>query len=273
LALKSRIFDVFKFDPEGKKKAILEMANSGLRRPSQKTPLGRALDNYLKFPNSAFSIAVKTAAPSWFIPCCTVSSNKAAILAMAAKGEGKPDWHSKLGGAFQRYCIGRGRRRDGYDGKFAEAVRKLSPNWFINPRIIAAGKKASLLEMARRGEARPSRNSSLSWYCIPGRSGYDADFTEELRRLAPSWFINDVVKGKKIFLLEMARQRQVRPKRGQPLAEELLSYTNNSTAFDKDFYEEIRRIAPQWFPRRRKSPTPSGKKRRPPKGTLAGSAA
>lgn len=78
-----------------------------------------------------------------------------------------------------------------YDHEFALELAQ-APPWFL------IGKRAVLLEIARRGEARPSKKSGdahikalgqqLSAYTTRSSTSYDPDFDREIRTLRPDWF-------------------------------------------------------------------------------------
>ena len=115
----------------------------------------------------------------------------------------------------------------------------------------AAANKILLLEMARRGEDKPSQETkigaALSRYTRKNRKCYDPDFDKQIRELAPKWFekSSDINKTK---LLEMARRGEKRPNFKEKLGIVLDNYTRNGRgSYDPLFDKQIRQVAPHWF--------------------------
>jgi hypothetical protein len=79
-----------------------------------------------------------------------------------------------------------------FDKDFAAEMEHNAPPWFF------VGKRQVLLDMARRGEPRPSRASKdqvlralgqqLSALVTKTSTSYDEDFDKEIRALRPDWF-------------------------------------------------------------------------------------
>jgi superfamily II DNA or RNA helicase len=170
---------------------------------------------------------------------------KIQLLEMAKRGEGRPNWKSKLGMSLSSYTT-----HDCYDPDFTKQIKKLAPHWFID---TASENKKDLLEMAKRGEGRPNwRNhklgASLSSYTRTTHNCYDPDFTKQIKELAPHWFV-DTASEKKKELLEMAKRGEERPnQRNHKLGKSLDNYIRTtSDCYDPDFTKQIKELAPHWF--------------------------
>ena len=113
-----------------KKKQLLEIAKRGKNRPHQKTPLGRALCNYTNKNrntyDSIFDKQIRKEAPHWFVD--TATENKKKLLAMAKRGESRPNNKTHpLGSALSCYTS---KKRNTYDSIFDKQIRKEAPHWF-----------------------------------------------------------------------------------------------------------------------------------------------
>ena len=242
---------------ENNKAELLAMAARGEGRPVQgKHPLGRALSQYTGLKRNTydpvFDQAIRAAAPGWFLD--TAAVKKAELLAMAARGEGRPAASGKnrhpLGAVLLAYT---GLSNTCYDPVFDQAIRTATPNWFLD---TAALNKQELLAMAARGKGRPNQKKhpqgkALSRYIDPKSDSYDPVFNQAIRAAAPSWFL-DTAAVKKAELLAMAARGEDRPasagKNKHPLGTVLCQYTNSrSKMYDPVFDQAIRAAAPGWF--------------------------
>jgi hypothetical protein len=255
-------------DPDGaaKKKAeLLAMAARGEGRPVQgKHPLGQVLCSYTNPKNTmydpVFDQQIRAAAPGWFRD--TAAVKKQELLAMAARGEGRPASDGKnkhrLGRAFLHYTKPKSKC---YDPVFDQQIRAAAPSWFLDK---VANKKAELLAMAARGEGRPVSQGKnkhplggmLIAYTNPKSECYDPVFDQAIRQAAPSWFL-DTAAVKKQELLAMAARGEGRPaangKNKHPLGRVLCFYTHpKSSTYDPVFDQQIRQAAPSWFERSNK---------------------
>ena len=225
------------------KKLLLEMARNGKPRPVQTTQLGSALNSYTKgCCDLVFDKKIRELAPHWFD---TTARNKEALLEMARSGEPRPNCKKNpLGKRLVRYI---GKSSGSYDPAFDKEIRKLAPHWFVD---TAAEKKQLLLEMARNGEPRPTKNplkSALNNYLCEASGCCDPVFDKKIRKLAPHWFVDTAAENKKL-LLEMARNGEPRPNsKNGSLGNCLVRYTNNTSSYDKEFDKKIRKLAPHWF--------------------------
>jgi len=233
-----------------KKKELLEMAKSGESRPSTRNTLSRriglALCHYTNKGSTydvVFDEKIRKLVPHWFVD--TAAENKKLLIEMARKGEPRPNGRTKLGMVFQTY---KNKNSRCYDQAFDEEIRKLAPQWFVN---TAVDKKKELLEMARKGEPRPNSktkigNALLSYMDKTG-SCYDPVFDNEIRKLAPHWFIDTAAENKKL-LLEMAMNGESRPIYATQIGGALWRYVKiNSKCYDEEFKKQIYGLAPLWF--------------------------
>ena len=115
----------------------------------------------------------------------------------------------------------------------------------------AAENKRLLLEMAKRGDARPTGalSSRFKSYTSKNSGCYDAAFDAAIRKASPFWFNADRVKLKKSQLLSMAQRGKSRPPISSgSLGVALFSYTRPHTSvYDAVFDAKIRKLAPHWF--------------------------
>jgi hypothetical protein len=229
------------------KKLLLEMAKRGEPRPSKRSDkLGLALCNYTN-PNHEcydleFDRQIRDLRENWFID--VVAENKKLLLEMAKRGESRPSQKVKLGRTLCNYT---NPKNGCYDPEFDKQIRKLAPHWFVD---TAEENKRLLLEMAKRGEPRPSKRGNklgeaLVSYTNIKQKCYDPEFDKQIRKLASHWFVDTAEENKKL-LLEMARRGDPRPNAKTKLGQALINYTNNRS-YDPEFDKQIRKLAPHWF--------------------------
>ena len=133
-------------------------------------------------------------------------------------------------------------------------------------------KKDELLNMARRGDPMPERGQHPlgdSFYCYTfiGGARYDKNFHEEIKTVRPGWvaikrkfvYKNNInhpmlisSNTNKKLLLEMAGREDNIHFANDKLRNSFRKYTSNKhVSYDMEFDEEIRRIAPAyWFKRK-----------------------
>jgi hypothetical protein len=115
-------------------------------------------------------------------PLDKVSGNQRRLLAMSSQP--RPNRRIKLGQALVNYT-----RSNSKWPEFSAKIRQSSPHWFVD---LAIENKKLLLKMARNSEPRPSRKTKLGKvlcnYTYSKSSSYDAEFNQQIRQLAPSWF-------------------------------------------------------------------------------------
>jgi hypothetical protein len=247
-------------DGDGKRKKLLQMAANGEKRPSSKSKdpaiviLAAALSNYLhRGKHLKFIAEISRLRPNWINKS---AFNKKRLLEMARSGKPKPKPSVASEKCFismlQNYTRKQSRS---YDQDFDREIHLIRPDWFED---TTAPKKQKLLEMARKGEKRPTMKSDkrLSWiltcYISKNNESYDPKFDAEIRALRPDWFENkaDLKKQK---LIEMARKGQKRPNfhsKDKGISSALMGYTNTkSSCYDPEFDAEIRTLRLDWFER------------------------
>ena len=116
--------------------------------------------------------------------------------------------------------------------------------------LIVKQKKQKLLEMAKNGDARPTRKHllgrALDNYIYPSSRSYDQTFDKQIRTLRPDWFITQFMKSneKRQKLLEMAKNGEPRPIMGRhPMAACFNEYIQTNLLFK----QEIENLRPDWF--------------------------
>ena len=173
--------------------------------------------------------------------------NKLKLLEMARNGEPKPfPGKHPLGYVFNNYI---NKNCRSYDERFDREIRSIAPHWFIK---TAAENKKKLLQMARNGESRPVQKKHLlgdylNRYTAQSSHSFDEQFKEQIKKIAPHWFVDTAAENKKQLLL-MAKSGEQRPiAHKQPLGRAICNYTNKSGSYDPQFDEKIRMIAPHWF--------------------------
>ena len=218
--------------------------------------LKNALHNY-KNPSNRdtyrpkFEARLRVVAPQWF-STADPEGRKAELLAMALRGEPRPNKKHPLGAVL---CMYTNLSSNSYDPVFDKEIRAARPDWFVD---TAAQNKLELKAMALRGEPKPVAGKHplgavLCDYTNPSSDSYDPVFDQEIRALRPDWFVSQSEKANlnKAELLAMALRGEPKPVAGKhPLGRALYNYTNSgSKCYDPVFDQEIRALAPQWFTR------------------------
>ena len=240
-----------------KKARLLDMAKKGAPKLGHDHPLVRALSNYTSKKSSTydsdFDKKIRKIAPHWFVFKSHVArQRKQNLLNIAKKGGPRPSQKTHpLGRALSNYTQ---KNSDSYDAEFTKKIRKIAPHWFVPPTEKSNQKKRIMLKMAKTGKSRPRHDSKLgmmlSSYLSKKSKSYDHHFTNEIRRLAPHWFVRrttQVANEKKQRLFAMAKNGDSRPSRKDPLGVALREYTSRFGTYDPKFAREIRRLAPHWF--------------------------
>lgn len=177
---------------------------------------------------------------------------KQLLLEMARRGEKRPVAGTTMGNVFRNYTT---TDNDCYDRAFDIKVRKLAPHWFVSASESMNQKKKLLLDMAKKGELKPSVKKtkighSLFGYTSPKSKTYDPDFTREIKKLAPHWFVprREIMRQKKQLLLDMARRGERKPQNSTKLGSVLSKYVNpKNKSYDPGFAKKIKRLAPHWL--------------------------
>lgn len=238
-----------------KRQQLLDMARRGEPKPKfgSSSGLGEALHRLTREKSESYDPAfvkeIRSLAPDWLLTA--TETNKRLLLDMAKRKEPRPHHKTKIGAALCRYTSKWSGRYDYYDPKFAREIKRIAPQWFVSP---LEQKKKSLLEMAERGEPRPSRKTkigtSLCTYTMKSYKCYDPKFDREIRRLRPDWFVptSEKVGEKKRLLLEMAAKGKPRPKYKTSLGQSFYSYIKKTSGcYDPTFVNQVKKIAPHWL--------------------------
>jgi hypothetical protein len=250
---------LIKMAKNGEKKPRITLVNEGERR------LGWKLNAYMKQYSDSydkdFSDYITQLRPDWFVDAVAIKKNE--LLEMAKAGKNRPNcyYKSSVGGSLdavlRNYTDENNRS---YDQIFTDNIKKLRPDWFIKSSDI---KKEKLLKMAESGVDRPISTSengeerilglALIKYIRPASDVYDQTFTDNIKKLRPDWF-KDNVKSNKEKLLEMARMGHKRPSSMSNNLEErnlgsaLTCYlSDRRQQYDKTFYDAIKSIRLDWI--------------------------
>lgn len=181
-----------------KKKLLLDMASKNKTRPTQKTKLGKSLSSYTKKSSknydAEFTNKIKKIRPQWLISQTEIANNnKKMLLEMATQDKARPTQKTKLGIRLSEYTK---KCSKTYDHKFAAKIKKIRPEWFVGQTEVASQKKKALLKMARSGKDKPYWKSPyghcINNYTRKSSESFDYDFTKNLKKIRPDWFIRSV---------------------------------------------------------------------------------
>lgn len=180
----------------------------------------------------------------------SVKQKQDKLIEMARNGEPRPTFRTELGQALANYTHSNRPR----DLEFTSTIRELRSDWCMSLTDMANQKKERLLEMARRGDPRPTRReelgSAFSSYTTPRSKTYDEMFTGKIRMIRPDWLLSriEIVFQRKEKLLEMARRGE-RPDRHTPLGVLFYSYLSRSQGgYDEVFARKIWELLPDLKP-------------------------
>jgi hypothetical protein len=267
------------FDPNRKnrveehKRKLLELANSGIKRPRinsddpEEAQLGRLIASYIA-RSKDFREKLLTIRPDWFVEE-RVAAIKEKLLKWATDKEDRPSDSSKdpeeksLASALRRYTEAEYSRC--YDKVFDDKIRAMRPGWFNRVIITPAETKEQILALARSGKERPNSESDDPEEARLGRAlnrfGYSSepdnvDFRAEIDKIRPEWLnrrITAVIR-KKEEILSLARSGAKRPNWKSDNQEEkkmggnIRNYVNRtSQSYDPIFAAKLRAIRPDWF--------------------------
>lgn len=187
---KTKNLDLFNISSSDINKQILiKMAKEGKDRPSQKTKLGRALNNYAnRFPtaNKDFAELLRKLRPDWFISIKQKANiKKRNLIRMAKEGKDRPACTTKIGKSFNNYTK---KSSKIYDESFTKIIKKLRPNWLVKSSDIM---KQKLIKMAKEGKDKPKKSTkegaALSKYVNRSKS-FNKSFNNQIKKLRPDWF-------------------------------------------------------------------------------------
>jgi hypothetical protein len=123
--------DWFMKSSDKKKQLLIDMANSGAKRPnSKKTKEGWALSSYTNKSSDyyceKFDKTIRKLRPDWFESTSQIMKQK--LINMAKRDEPRPNClKTKEGRALTKYI---NKSQSTYCPKFDKTIRKLAPSWF-----------------------------------------------------------------------------------------------------------------------------------------------
>jgi hypothetical protein len=168
------------------------------------------------------------------------------------KASSKDKIESKLSSALSGYI------RDGsgtYDQDFTVEIKKAKPLWFVDTVAI---NKQKLMEWdsnkkpstSSKDEMERKLGHSLLGYIREGYDMYDPDFTAEIKKAKPLWFVDTVALNKQRLMEWDSNKRpstSSKDERERKLATYLYGYTREGDAmYDPDFFAEIKKAKPLW---------------------------
>jgi hypothetical protein len=200
------------------------------------------------------------------------------LIKLARHGDPRPRLGTLLGQAFTAYTTLLGKS---FDAKLTETLRSLRPDWFglparVRPERVgideakaavslpspsrsayAIHQMHDLLEIARRGEDRPSfvspEGQALASFVSPSASRYDETFSTVIRQICPEWFRT----GQETARTDPAGIKQrllAEAIAGHRLGDDadraaLRAYTTlRQGTFDPEFTKLVALVAPDWLP-------------------------
>jgi hypothetical protein len=255
------------------KAELIRLATQGNQRPSQGSKnthekklalrlgayTGGSQDDF----DPEFTKRLKGLAPSWFTS--SADYNKVELLQMAQSGESRPsaganDKRQKhLGIKLNAYIS---KANPCFDIVFFKKIKSLRPDWLDDK---TTSNKKRLLALATIESERPSQVSKdvkerrlyacFLKYTAPKNKLFDPKLTNQLKALAPHWFV-DTASVKKDKILQLAKKGKGRPSCSssdedeKSMGEALVRYTNRSRgSFDPLFTRRLRAMRPDWFKR------------------------
>ena len=240
--------DWFESTSQVMKQKLIEMAKSGVKKPSRrKTKEGQVLSNYTRESSPTycpeFDKTIRKLRPDWFESTSQIMKLK--LIEMAKSGEKRPNnKKTKEGNALSCYTI---KSSNVYCPEFDKTIRKLRSDWFIK----SSDKKQLLIDIAKSGAKKPyyktKEASALGCYTNKSSKSYCLKFDKTMHKLRPDWFIKPSDKNKQL-LIEMANSGAKRPNNKKTKEGRALStYTTKSNAYCPIFNKTIRKLRPDWF--------------------------
>ena len=232
------------------KQKLMEMAKNKEDRPHWKSKEGVALHDYtIKSSGSyceKFDKLIRVETPLWFVSQ-TQSANqmKQKLTEMAKNKEARPKQKTKEGTAL---CCYTNKSSKCYCEKFDKLIRVETPLWFVPSSVQM---KQKLMEMAKNKEARPKTKTkegvALNNYTIKSSGSYCEKFDKLIRVETPLWFVSRSYRVKQ-KLIQMAKNKEARPRKNTKEGRALSNYTNKSSdSYCEKFDKLIRVEAPDWF--------------------------
>ena len=234
------------------KRQLIVLAREGSPKPKYGTTLNNCLGNYTRKTQSCyddiFNKEIRRVAPHWFVSRQEIAKiTKKLLMVAASYKSAKPICNSRLGSALKHFTS---KHSTAFDPEFSKSIRELCPDWFLW-KADSTGKKAALLEIARTGKERPKEGplyNALQCYITKNNTCYDAIFDEEIRKVAPRWFMANVIQDKKDKLIQLALEHAKKPSWGSPLGGTLKRLTcEKYKMYDVNFCNKIKFLSPRWF--------------------------
>lgn len=187
------------------KRLLIDMAAKGELKPSHKTHLGQVFRTYTqkssKIYDPKFTKKIRGLRPDWLETLNELMNKKKQILIdMATKRGAKPSLKTSMG-KFLYICTLKSSVY--FDPELTNEIKKLAPNWLTPSRPERTSQtKRLLLDMASKGEQKPSSKTSLHKalcrYTRKSYNSYDPVFTKQIKKIAPHWFERCSTKSKAV---------------------------------------------------------------------------
>lgn len=248
-----------------KKDQLVLMAKQGLPKPQGSD--ARMLYYYTSENSngydSNFVKMIKERAPHWLQSKKQQETKKVKAQLLKLAYQGKEKLNDKiLQNALWRYARPISKN---YDPHFVHELQLIAPQWLLikpkNPDLQLQIKQ-ELLKLAKMKAPRPSKSKSKCGKWIwsltsPKSNYYDKNFTQELKTLAPLWFVfpelEDKIKNKikkQQDILALAKENKPKPQRGTKQGRALRAYCDpKASAYDPEFLNKIKTLAPHWMPK------------------------
>lgn len=177
---------------------------------------------------------------------------QSAIRKWAQSGKPKPPKKDPAYSMFHQYLTP---SQNSYDERFREEIEKLRPDWFM-ARPDVEGNKRKLMALAKAGKKKPSHSEKLGdrfhAYTNPKLTEYDAIFEKAMRKLVPDWFITPservVMLKQKLLKMAKAGRKPLQPDHPDYVRYRMYLAPSSNT-YDPAFVAELKKTAPQWFPK------------------------
>lgn len=167
---------------EARKEKFINMAKRGLCKPSVRSKVGRILRHYLK--NDLYFRKEIEKYPEWASVFERAKNRRELLIEMAIDNLSKPSVDSAIGRTL-RNCTTRSNKL--YRPKFDKIIRRIRPDWFINPNVeknkqITLG----LIQLAKSGGDRPNNDTELG-LALYNKLRIRGKFYEFIKKNRPDW--------------------------------------------------------------------------------------
>ena len=134
-----------------------------------------------------------------------------------------------------------------------DSMKKEGIDYLLVMKKPSDQKKEEILFIANQGGDKPSWKTKLGRFLAEitcsKKNNYDHEFTNFLKTIRPEWFPQNRIEQEKNRLLELAKSGMPRPLNNSKDHHKLEYYTCLcKKGFDENFYAEIVKIRPDWFP-------------------------